>query len=261
MDVLVYVDPAPRGEWALAVAAQLSTGWASSLHLLATTEDVAADPDLLSRARAQLAPSAGVRESARAGPAEQAVLAEASARRYDLLVVPPAGRGAIARMLKGSRVATVVRRACAPVLVARRPPARIERVLAALSGRASTDGVLDAALAWERSGGARASFLHVRPEVALPFHPPTSAREPDSPGAAEAAAVRASLRARGREGDLREREGIVADEVLDEFETGAHHILVLGARGEAGGFGQEDTTEKLLLRCPGSTLIVGHGEG
>jgi hypothetical protein len=47
--------------------------------------------------------------------------------------------------------------------------------------------------------------------------------------------------------------------VLDEYEAGAHHLLVIGARGEAGGFGREDLTERLLLRCPGSTLIVGRG--
>lgn len=258
MDVLVYVDPAPRGEWALTVAAQLASSWASSLTLLATSEDAAAGPSLLARARERLAGGPAVTESLRPGPAEQAVVAEASARRYDLVVVPPAGRGAVARMLKGSRVATVVRRLRAPVLVARRPPVRIERVLAALSGRDSTEPVLDAALAWESRAGARAAFVHARPEVTLPFGP-GAARETrgEPPGLLDLEAVRAALGARGRSGELQEREGLVVDEVLDEFESGAHHLLVIGARGEEEGFGREDLTERLLLRCPGSTLIVG----
>jgi nucleotide-binding universal stress UspA family protein len=260
MDVLVYVDPLPRGEWALTVAAQISAGWATSVHLLATAEDVASEPSLLARARTRLASSPAVTESARPGPAEQAVVAEASARRYDLVVVPPAGRGAVARMLKGSRVATVVRRVHAPVLVARRPPPRIERVLAALSGRESTGPVLSAALEWQRRGDARAAFVHVRSEVALPLGPaaPRAGRG-ETPGLEESEAVRAALRALGREGELREREGLVVDEVLDEYEVEAHHLLVIGARGEGGGFGREDVTERLLLRCPGSTLIVGRG--
>ena len=180
MDVLVYVDPSPRGEWALAAAAQLPPRWKGTLRLLATAEDASADPTLVERARARLADCGPVETLTRPGPAERAVIEEARERRYGLLVVPPAGRGAVARMLKGSRVASVVRRARAPVLVARRPPERIARVLGALSGRDTTAAVLEATLAWEKSPGARAAFVHVRSEVPLPHGdavPPPEAPE------------------------------------------------------------------------------------
>jgi nucleotide-binding universal stress UspA family protein len=253
MDVLVYVDPQPRGEWALALAAQIPSAWQASLHLMATAEDALAHPALLERARERLA--ASVRVTTRPGPAESAVVTEARERRYGLLVVPPAGRGAVARMLKGSRVATVVRSVRAPVLVARRPPPRVERVLGALSGRDTTAAVLQAALAWE-AGEARASFLHVRPEVALPIRPAAAkgafAPAPD----ADAERARASLAACGRAAELALRDGLVVEEVLDAFDTGAFHLLVIGARSEEGAFGREDVTERLLLGCPGSTLIV-----
>ena len=250
MQVLVYVDPKPRGEWAIGLAGQLP-GRDVSLHLVATDEDLAADPALLERPRARLGNV--VRAVTRPGPAERAVVAEALAGRYDLLVVPPAGRGAVARMLKGSRVASVLRSVRTPVLVARRPPARVEKVLAALSGGDTTLAVLEAALAWE-AAGARASFLHVRPEVALPLggvHGATLAWSPDTQ------AVQAALAARGREADLALRDGPVVEELLDAFEAGAFHLLVVGARSErAADFGREDTTERLLLGCPGSTLVV-----
>ena len=255
MDVLVYLDPSPRGEWALAAAAQLPPRWKGRLRLVATEEDASADPSLLDRARARLADCGPVETLTRPGPAERAVIEEARERRYGLLVVPPAGRGAVARMLKGSRVANVVRRARAPVLVARRPPERIERVLGALSGRDTTTAVLEAALAWEERPGARAAFVHVRSEVPLPqgdVAPPLEA-----PGADEHEAVRAVLAARGRAADLQLRDGLVVEETLDAFESGAFHLLVIGAHGEgAKGFGREDVTERLLLGCPGSTLIV-----
>jgi nucleotide-binding universal stress UspA family protein len=164
VDVLVYVDPSPRGEWALALAGQIPAPWVSRLHLLATTEDAAAHPELLARAQARLAGPAPVTAATREGPAEHAVIVEARARAWGLVVVPPAGRGAVRRMLRGSRVATVVRSVEAPVLVARRPPARVERVLAALSGGDTTEAVLDAALEWERRAAARVSFLHVDAE-------------------------------------------------------------------------------------------------
>jgi nucleotide-binding universal stress UspA family protein len=254
MDVLVYLDPSPRGEWALAAAAQLPPRWKGRLRLVATEEDAAADPSLLDRARARLADCGPVETLTRPGPAERAVIEEARARRYGLLVVPPAGRGAVARMLKGSRVANVVRRARAPVLVARRPPERIERVLGALSGRDTTTAVLEAALAWEERPGARAAFVHVRSEVPLPHG---DALPPEAPGRDEHEAVRAALAARGRATDLQLRDGLVVEETLDAFESGAFHLLVIGAHGEgAKGFGREDVTERLLLGCPGSTLIV-----
>ena len=142
-----------------------------------------------------------------------------------------------------------------PVLVARRPPERMERVLGALSGRDTTTAVLEAALAWEERPGARAAFVHVRSEVPLPqgdVAPP-----PEAPGADEHEAVRAVLAARGRAADLQLRDGLVVEETLDVFESGAFHLLVVGAHGEgAKGFGREDVTERLLLGCPGSTLIV-----
>ena len=254
MDVLVYLDPSPRGEWALAAAAQLPPRWKGRLRLVATEEDAAADPSLLDRARARLAHCGPVETLTRPGPAERAVIEEARERRYGLLVVPPAGRGAVARMLKGSRVANVVRRARAPVLVARRPPERMDRVLGALSGRDTTTAVLEAALAWEERPGARAAFVHVRSEVPLPQG---DVAPLEAPGADEHEAVRAVLAARGRAADLQLRDGLVVEETLDVFESGAFHLLVVGAHGEgAAGFGREDVTERLLLGCPGSTLIV-----
>jgi nucleotide-binding universal stress UspA family protein len=256
MDVLVYLDPSPRGEWALAVAAQLPPRWRGTLRLVATAEDAAADPSLLDRARARLG-AVPVEALTRPGPAERAVIEEAREHRYGLVVVPPAGRGALARMIRGSRVATVVRRARAPVLVARRPPERIERVLGALSGRGTTTAVLEATLAWEEGGAGRASFVHVRPEVPLPAGAGDGRVEAEVPGAADQEAVRAALSSRAREASLHLRDGLVVEETLDVFEVGAFHLLVVGSHGEESpAFGREDLTERLLLGCPGSTLIV-----
>lgn len=254
MDVLVYVDPSPRGEWALAAAAQLPPRWQGTLRLVATAEDSTADPSLLARARASLA-AFPTEALTRPGPAERAVIEEARSREHGLLVVPPAGRGAVARMLKGSRVATVVRRARAPVLVARRPPPRVERVLGALSGRHTTGAVLGASLAWQERPGTHVAFVHVRSEVPLPLG--AEAAPPEAPGASALETVRSAVAASGQEASLELRDGLVVEETLDAFETGAFHLLVIGAHGEgSAGFGREDVTERLLLGCPGSVLIV-----
>ncbi len=248
MDCLLYVDPSPRGEWALTAAEALAP-FGLSITLLATEEDARAHAGLVERARVRLG-TAAVREALRPGPAERAVAAEA-ARGYGLLIVPPAGRNAVQRMIKGSRVAAVVRAVRAPVLVARRPPARLGRILAAVAG-AGASAVARAAAELARATGARAEYLHVSSEVALPDAP-----APDASGAPDAVdEARRAVRSAAAEASLTVREGLVVDEVLEAFEAGAHHLLVLGASPRERAWGEEDVTERLLLRCPGSTLIV-----
>ena len=254
MDCLVYVDPSQRGEWALDVAALVLPRLAKRVVLLVTAEDLAKDEALLSRARARLSGIAILEEKTAAGPAERAIGAEVLTHRYDLVVVPPAGRNALQRMLKGSRVATVVRSVPASVLVARRPPSKLARILVALSGGAASQSVIEAALQMEQATGAQATFFHVASEVALPYPPERGAT--GTPPEDAAARARAALAASGR--TLSVREGLVVDEVLAEVENSAHDLLVAGAEiaSAPGGWAREDVTERLLLACPTSILIV-----
>src|SRR5512145_10985 len=170
MEILLYVDPSPRGEWALGLGALLPPDFAQGVCLLCTDEDLERDPRLLEPARARLRRSTGVREVHRPGPAEAAVAREVEQGSYELVLVPPAGRGAIRRLLQGSRVATVVRSVHCPVLVARRPPERVTRILVAVSGEGATEVVVRAAVQMAAAFGAQCSFLHVSSEVALPYH-------------------------------------------------------------------------------------------
>ncbi|MGE0455640.1 MAG: universal stress protein [Vicinamibacteria bacterium] len=256
MDVLVYADPSPRGEWALAAGRQLAARVGRSVVLLATEEDAAARPDLLPRFRQALAGAEGIEERQRPGPAERAVIAETSAHAYDLVIVPPAGRGAIARLLKGSRVASVVRQARAPVLVARRPPERIGRVLAALSGRASAGPVCRAAAAIAKDLGARLALVHVVSEIRLPGAPRPPTGGEDASGRPPHEAMQRLLAACEIAAELHLREGLVVEEILAEIENGAHELLVAGAEEPDEALGREPVGERLLLRCPVSMLVV-----
>ena len=255
---LVYVDPAPRGEWALALAALLPGRERLSFRLLATEDDVRSDATLLERARARLAGAADLRDIVRPGPAERAVVAEAADHTYALVVVPPAGRNAIQRMLKGSRVETVVRSVAAPVLVARRPPPALQRILAAVSADPAS-AVVAAAAELGAALHARVDYLYVTSEVALPFAPE------EGPAAGISApnglaAVRAILASRGISQPPLVREGLMVDEVLDAFDSGAYDLLVVGAgSGNRERFGGEDLAARILLGSSGSTLVVPHG--
>lgn len=258
MSCLIYVDPAPRGEWALALARLMLPALRPPLVLLATDEDVERQPGLLEQAQARLGGPDAVTLRHRHGPAERAIVAEATEARHDLILVPPAGRNAIARMMRGSRVATVVRKVEADVLVARRPPPSIRRVLGALSGGRLTRTVAEAAARLAGSLGAELLFLHVVPEITLPFGHQPAAPAPAGSGETEALAMARAAAARLGVARVDAREGLVVEEVLEEVEAGAHDLLVLGASSAppAQRWAVEDVTERVLLRCPVSTLIV-----
>jgi nucleotide-binding universal stress UspA family protein len=261
-DCLVYVDPSARGDWALSVAALLPARDRRSFHLLATEEDAAARPDLLEDAARRLAGARSLRQVVRPGPPRRAVVAEAEEGSYGLVILPPAGRNALQRMLRGSRVASVVRGVHAPVLVARRPPARLERILAAVSGGEATEAVVATAAELASGLSGHVDYLHVASEVALPFAPHDEPQDParaaaGAPPDALHAAQEALARA-GTTGALVVREGLVVDEVLDAFEAGAYDLLVVGASSQVGHprLGREKVTQRIVLGCPGSTLVV-----
>jgi len=252
MKGVVFIDPSPRGDWALLMVFLLPDGAFTRLRLVATQEDVSRDPDLLVRAREQLqgiAPE--LVDEVHPGPAESALAAALHREEHDLLIVPPAGRNALLRMIRGSRVATLLRDVHAPILVARRPPARLTRILTAVSGGGGSVAVCTSATTLARRLGSHIGYVHVVSEVRVPFGQPEA-----SPLSHQSA--RRALEEAGTDGSLGLREGLVVEEILEEFESGAYQLLVVGshAESECEEWGEEDIAERLLLRCPGSVLVV-----
>jgi nucleotide-binding universal stress UspA family protein len=145
------------------------------------------------------------------------------------------------------------------VVVARRPPPQLDRILAAVSGGAASDAVVAAAAELARGLGGHVDYLHVRSEVALPYHPheaPVAAGPGSPPDALQAA--QAALAHEDSTGALVVREGLVVEEILGAFETGAYDLLVVGTspERERGRLGREDVTRRIVLGCPGSVLVV-----
>jgi nucleotide-binding universal stress UspA family protein len=263
-ECLVYVDSSSRGEWAVTAAAQLVPNVVPRAMLLATKEDVAAAPDLLVKAAAALPPGS-TRQLVLPGPAERAVQEAASRVRYALVVVPPAGRKAIARLIKGSRVATVVREVKASVLVARRPPPAFRRLLLAVGGGVHSAATALGAIEVAKALGADLHVLHVDSGVELPSELPWTLKRPPSEKvaqridrAASLDGVKKALDAAGYGASIRTRNGTIVGEVLAEVEEGAHDLLVLGAHRAAGAarWVLDDVTEQILLGCPVSILVI-----
>jgi nucleotide-binding universal stress UspA family protein len=257
MKVLVYVDPAPRGEWAISLAEKLLLPLRSEAILLATEEDAKLQRDLLDRAAGRLS-GLSLENRLRAGPAERAVVEEARASSAALVLVPPAGRNALQRLLRGSRVLSVIRGVGTSVLIARRPGARLERLLVGVGGGGESVRLVRDAGALARRLGASVVLLHVATRVELP-----SSLAPAEPAALprleEAARALEEL---GVSYSIRRREGFAVEEILDELEEGAHDLLVLGVpeRGEDRPV-QDDLTRRLALRSPVSVLVLRSGFG
>jgi nucleotide-binding universal stress UspA family protein len=99
--------------------------------------------------------------------------------------------------------------------------------------------------------------------VALPFAPHDAPAAPAAGGAPPDAlhAAQAALARAGSLGALVVREGLVVDEVLDAFEAGAYDLLVVGASSQVAHprLGGENVTQRIVLGCPGSTLVVPAG--
>lgn len=266
MDILLYVDPSVRGEWALAAAERLVPALKARVTLLATAEDVAHQPRLIEDTKARLERGGiEVRVSTRPGPAERAVLAETQSGHYAMSIVPPAGRRAIVRLFKGSRVATVVRSVKTSVLVARRPSARFDRILVAVAGGKHAAATTLGALEIARGLGARLTIIHVRAGVVLPEQLPlierrASRASAESPNEAfdHHAKVRELLEHSGVPNDIVVRDGLIVDELLAEIEEGGHDLLIIGAHRPEGAptWMLDDVTERILLRCPIPILVL-----
>ena len=131
-----YVDGSNNSQWALQVALVLIRHFDTELTLLIPDAGVDVDPAWLTSARTQLAAATAgaLREVSQPGSAEEAILAESAAHAYDLILLAPAGRRGLRRLLHGSRVAQVVRQSNTSVLVARAPLTEIRRVLVSVGG-------------------------------------------------------------------------------------------------------------------------------
>ncbi|MBK6942681.1 MAG: universal stress protein [Planctomycetes bacterium] len=266
MDILLYVDPSIRGEWALAAAKQMVPALRARLTLLATTEDVAQHPRLIEDANARLDRDGfTTRVAIRPGPAERAVLAESQAGAYALSIVPPAGRRALVRLFKGSRVATVVRSVKTSVLVARRPSAKFARVLVAVAGGKHSAATTLGAIEIARGLGARLTAIHIRAGVTLPEQLPLTERrearqavESPTEDFDQHAKVRELLQQSGVPFDIVVRDGLIVDELLAEIEEGGHDLLIIGAHRPEGAptWMLDDVTERVLLRCPIPILVL-----
>jgi nucleotide-binding universal stress UspA family protein len=258
MKILLFVEPTARGDWAATLARDLVASLGGKLILLTTAELAAREPGLLDRVAARFADVSGLEaeKRVREGRPRVAIVEETRESMPAITIVPPAGRKWLARMVKGSRVKSVVHNAPSTVMVARKPvAAHIRKILVTLSGGPMTETTTLGALEVAKALGAELTLLHVASNVPIPT------RSASSGGGEEdlLAPAEKLLRGAGVAVQRRTREGMVVPEIIAECKEGAYDLLILGQHlvdPDAGGALAENLAEDLAMECPIPTLVI-----
>jgi len=259
MNILTFVDPSPRREWALQLTSELAARLARRVVLLATEEDIAHQPGLLDNAAADIgAPDVVVVEKkVRSGRARRVIVEEARDNPYQITVFPPDGKDRVPSLIGDSRVMWVVRNAPSSVLVARRPVPRIRRILAAVTATPYGQTTIGAALEIARSQQASLTAIHVASTAG------SSARVSPPRGSKEKRGipkmmkrVREEFEKAGREPDILIRDGDVVEAVIYEVDAGAYDLLVIGNHVPVEKGEDRDLSERIVLWSSVPVLVV-----
>ncbi len=269
MRVLLYVDGSHNSQWALQVALLVCKHFETEITLLVGDGGKGADAQWLPQARDQLlaAAAGALREVTQPGPAEDAILAESTAHAYDLILLAPAGRRGLSRLLHGSRVAQVVRQSKTSVLVARTPLTDIRRMMVSIGGTRQSLEMVEVAAQWAQALSARAIVLHVVSQLPLFFQGLTAEEghlTEDEMLAIESEAREVLqeairiLREANAFDHLMLREGLLEERVLAAVEEENIDLLVLGANAASGvnRLLLDDLCSRLVQKSPITTLVV-----
>ncbi len=261
LKLLVYVDRGARGSWAISLAQELAQGLRAHVILLTAERNLKLDPDLLKSAASKIE-SATERETTlktRPGPARKAILEESLASSPAVTIFPPAGRTGLARILKGSRVKSVVHNSPSTVAVARRPVhEKISRILVTVSGGPMSETTLLSAHEVTEALESELTVLHVSSGIPIPSTENSAPTELDD-RVPEVAEFVENLPWKGERPELRIRTGMVVPGILDECRRGHYDLLILGqhlAIKEAGGPLSENIADLLAVECPIPVLVV-----
>lgn len=267
--VLVYVDGPANESQVLRAVNLIAQHFPAEITLLTADDRDHSGSTRLESMRSALAMTADDQAATvvQSGAVEEVILGQSLAAAYDLIVVTAADRSRLMRLFLGSRVAHVVRESNTSVLVVRRPPAAIQRILVSIGGMAQSLETVHLAGRWGLAFDAPVTILHVLSQLPLMFQGLEA--EPGRHRLDELVSIEPEVRpllqqaidgleAQGVFGGLRLREGLVAEQVLAEVEEGKYDLLVIGAHAALGvdRLLMDDLCNRLVLTSPISTLVV-----
>jgi len=184
---------------------------------------------------------------------------------YDLLIAAPAGRTRLQRLVRGSRIGHIVHETNTSVLVARRVPTAIRRILVGVGTAEHALVDVRTAVHLAHAFEAELHVVHVVSQVPLMFTGLEHMRvELDSyvnsglPGVQILATARQLIDEAGLESHIHLREGLVRDELVQEACGVDYDMLVIGAHAGQGWMSLllDDIADHVVRECPMPTLVV-----
>lgn len=260
MRVLIGADEHSNLEELLSYGEMLARATSGPVTVVAAAEDKADAEELAAYARETLSPHlSGVNFLARTGRATEEILYQSRAGAYDLLLLGEP-RKPSARADANFREMT--RRSWIPMLIVKGARASIRHILFCTAGGepGKRDIIFGGRLA--RRAGAKTTLLYVEPATPPGLAPGNFTRTmalPSHPWIVnhlEEGAL--TLRNQGIHVEVKERKGIVIEEILKEAKEGDHDLLVIGRHleGSAVRFGGSDLMTEIVSRAECPVMIV-----
>lgn len=249
--VLIGIDEHSNLDELLNYGAMLARVTSGPVTIAAAADDKVDAEQLSAFARENLGSQVtNVRFHARAGRAVDEILRQIGEGAYDLLLIAeprkPSPRS-------DATFRELTRRSPIPILIVKGARSSIRRILFCTAGGepGKRDIIFGGRLA--RRAGAETTLLYVD-SAALP----TTAR-PSRPWIAnhlEEGAL--TLRNQGIRVEVKQRQGVVPEEILQEARQGEHDLIVIGRHLEGTGvrFGGTDLTGEIIHRAECPVLVV-----
>jgi nucleotide-binding universal stress UspA family protein len=267
--VLVYADAGASGDTTLEWLAVLASTLSVDATLLMAYDRVASGVTQLEPVIQFMRSHGGTArvETTDSARASSAIVSAARRSAYDLIILPSSLRGGARGLLRGSRLSAVVRNVGSSILIAHAPARPPQRILVCVGGGPHSTIDAEVAARVAKAFGAQVNILHILSQVPLVYSGIEDLRvnvkhflASTAPAARQLETAQAILQDQGVSHELRLREGIVVDQIMEEIRDGGYDLLVIGAHERGGGallqFFLEDLSEDLSQRSPISTLIV-----
>lgn len=259
---LISTDGTPRAHAAAKFATLLIKPGDEVVLLGVLNRTRAGKAELLKSVEAlrQILDYTGPREIIREGSIVSAIEDVAGKEPFNIALYASRGRRGVSKLLLGSVAARLANEMPCSVLIVRKPPESLQRVLISTTLSEGHDLPIEKGISLAKIAGAEVTILHVMSQIALDdgFYVGQlrlTAEEAITQQTREGLGFKRILEIAADENvkvRLRIRYGLVEDEIVKEVIDGGYDLLVLGAHASA----RERRWEELLLEDVTNTVLL-----
>jgi nucleotide-binding universal stress UspA family protein len=272
MHLLLCTDGTPRSEGALAFGPQLAKLLEASVTLLGAFEQPAQEAaltatlaDVCARMTAAGIPCETVLHPM---PLRHAVIAQATAITYDLVIVGLTERGRLRRWLRGPSSRRILQHVTAPVLVVPFDRPAVRNILLCSGDLWYPATTMEMVQHIALSTGAEVTLLYVIPQPQLSY--PVLREVEDAWGALlqtdtlqgrNLKSCQETLRSQGIETGIKLRHGPVTEQILAEIREGEYDMVALGSTYAAQSLRRyfaPGITDRIVEHAGRPVLVVRH---